>query len=151
MLNRAIRWTEHGLEYEADPRQGGRLLEGLGLAGYNSVATPWLKPLLEQLEGDKPLPASEVTGFRGLAARANYLSADRIDLLFAAKEVCRFMSSPTETSVAAMKRLGRYVIGHKRLVWTYPYQRVEGIDVYSDTDWSGWVVLGPVSRRAAEL
>ena len=24
-----------------------------------------------------------------------------------------------------------------RLVWTYPYQRAEGIDIYSDTDWSG--------------
>ena len=45
------------------------------------------------------------------------------------------MSAPTETSVAAMKRLGRY--RHKRLVWTYPFQRAEGIDVYSDTDWSG--------------
>ena len=41
VLNRAIRWTEHGLEYEADPRQGERLLEGLGLAGEcKSVATP---------------------------------------------------------------------------------------------------------------
>ena len=35
-----------------------------------------------------------------------------------------------------MKRLGRYIVGHQRLVWTYPYQRVEGIDVYSDKDWS---------------
>ena len=64
MLNRAIRWTEQGLEYEADPRHGERLLEGLGLAGEcKSVASPGLKPLLEQLGGDKVLPASEVTGF----------------------------------------------------------------------------------------
>ena len=27
--------------------------------------------------------------------------------------------------------------GHKRLVWTYPYQQGEGTDVYSDTDWLG--------------
>ena len=47
------------------------------------------------------------------------------------------MSAPTESSVAAMKRVGGYVIGHKRLVWTYRYQRAEGIDVYRDTDWSG--------------
>ena len=31
ILNRVIRWTDHGVEYEADPRQGERLLEGLGL------------------------------------------------------------------------------------------------------------------------
>ena len=85
------------------PRQGERFLEGLGLADdCKSVATPGLKPLLEQLEKDQLLPTTEVTGFRRLAARANYLSADRIDFQFTAKELCRFMSSPTETSVAAM-------------------------------------------------
>ena len=47
------------------------------------------------------------------------------------------MSAPTETSAAALKRLGRYLLGHQRLVYTYPWQRAEGIDVYSDTDWSG--------------
>ena len=46
------------------------------------------------------------------------------------------MNAPTETSVVAMKRLGRYLLVHKRLVWTYPYQLAEGIDVYSDMDWS---------------
>ena len=50
--------------------------------------------------------ASEFTGFRGLAARANCLAADRIELQFGAKEVCRFMSAPLETSVAAMKCMG---------------------------------------------
>ena len=139
VLNRAIRWTETGLEYEADPRQAERLLEGLTLSGADckSVATPGIKPLVEQLVDDVVLPASALTGFRAQAARANYLAADRIDLQFAAKEVCRYMSAPTESSVAAMKRLGRYLLGHKRLVWTYPFQRAEGIDVYSDTDWSG--------------
>ena len=39
--------------------------------------------------------------------------------------------------MAAMKRPECYLLGYKRLVWTYPYQRAEGIDVYSDTDWSG--------------
>ena len=54
------------------------------------------------------------------------------------------MSSPMETSKAAMKRMGRYLIGHKRMVYTYPFQRAEGIDVYSDTDWSGC----PRTRRS---
>jgi hypothetical protein len=93
--------------------------------------------LVDQLVEDASLPTSAYIGFCGQAARANYLAADRIDLQFAAKEVCRYMSAPTETSVAAMKRLGRYLLGHKRLVRMHPYQRAEGIDVYSDTDWSG--------------
>ena len=28
------------------------------------------------------------------------------------------MSAPSETSVAAMKRMGRYLLGHQRLAWT---------------------------------
>ena len=77
------------------------------------------------------------TEFRAPAARVNYLEQDRIDIQFPAKEVCRFVGSLTETSKAAVKRMGRYLIGHKRMVYTYPFQRAEGIDVYSDTDWSG--------------
>ena len=63
--------------------------------------------------------------------------ADRLDLQFAAKEVCRFMSAPTETSVGALKRMGRCLLGHKWLVYTYPWQAASGIDVYSEADWSG--------------
>ena len=136
-MNRVIRWVDGGIEYEADPRQAERLLEGLNLDkdDCKAASTPGVKAIIEQLIEDAPL--KDLTAFRALAARANYLAADRIDLQFAAKEVCRFMSAPTETSAAALKRLGRYLLSHKRLVYTYPWQRAEGIDVYSDTDWSG--------------
>ena len=67
-------------------------MEGLGLDGKcNATATPGLRALVEQLVDDKALPSNEITGFRGQAARANYLAADRIDLQLAAKEVCRYM------------------------------------------------------------
>ena len=138
ILNRVIRWTDQGVEYEADPRQGERLLEGIGLdGGCKATATPGLKPVIEVLKEDGLLSSDSHTVFRALAARANYLAQDRIDLQFAAKEACRYMSAPTESSEAALKRLGRYLPGHKRLVYKYPFQRAENIDVYSDTDWSG--------------
>ena len=76
-MNRIIRWTATGIEYEADPRQVEKLVEALDLKGANSVVPPGLKPLPEQLEADKPLSQGEHTNFRGLAARGNYLSADR--------------------------------------------------------------------------
>ena len=140
-----IRWTATGVEYEADPRQGERLLEGLGLDnGCKSSATPGIKPIVENLKDDKPLSAEAHTAFRALAARANYLAQDRIDLQFSAKEVCRFMSAPTDTADAALKRLGRFLLGHRRVIYKYPFQRADGIDVYSDTDWSGC----PRTRRS---
>ena len=82
----------------------------------NGAATLGLKPLIEQLIKDEQLLSDGHTGFRGLAARANYLSADRIDLQFPAKEICRFISSPADTSMSALKRMGRDLPGHQRLV-----------------------------------
>ena len=139
VLNRVLRWVDGGVECEADPRQGERLLENLCLDGdgCKPMATPGLKAEVEKLKEDQPLSSDEHTVFRAIAARANYLAQDRIDLQFAAKEVCRFMSAPTDTAQAALKRLGRYLLGHKRVVYKYPFQRADCIDVYSDTDWSG--------------
>ena len=76
VLNRVIRWTDDVVEYEADPRQCERLLEGLGLhAGCTSTATPGLKPIIEQLKDDKPLHTEGHTEFRALAARSELLGA----------------------------------------------------------------------------
>ena len=73
MLNRVLRYTLEGFEYEADPRQAEKLLEGLKLdSNCNGAATPGLKPLIEQLTQDEQLPSDGHTEFRGLAARANY-------------------------------------------------------------------------------
>jgi len=138
ILNRVIRWTDMGLEYEADPRQAERFLEGLGLDdGCKSVATPGQKLEIDALKEDKSIPADEYSVFRALAARSNYLAQDRIDLQFSAKEVCRFMSSPTVASQGSLKRLGRFLLGHRRVVYKFVFQRADQIDVYSDTDWSG--------------
>ena len=145
VLSRVIRWTDDDIGYEADPRQCERLLEGLGLDnGRISTATLGLKALVDQLQDDKPLDAEGHTELRALAARANYLAQGRIDIQFPANEVCRFMSSPTETSKAALKMMGRYPSGHQSMVYTYPFQRAEGIAIYSDTDWSGC----PRTRRS---
>ena len=70
VLNRVLRWTDSGVEYEADPRQGERLLESLALDGdgCKGVATPGQKPEFEKLLVDKLLSADEHTIFRAIAA-----------------------------------------------------------------------------------
>ncbi len=98
VLNRVIRWTHLGLEYEADPRQSEKLLRECGLEGANAVATPGLRPTREQVYGDQQLEKTNHTAFRSSAARGNYLALDRPDLQFAAKEVCRWMATPTQLS-----------------------------------------------------
>ncbi len=96
-----------------------------------------MKCSFHELEEDKPLEPRLCTPFRGSAARANYLAADRIDAQYACKDVCRWMSSPTGRFWQALTRVWRYFAGAPRLVYTYPQQEVDSVDVYTDTDWAG--------------
>ena len=66
---RATRWTDTGVEYEADLRRVEKLVGSLAHVGANSVVTTGLKPLKEQLDEEKPLAPSERTAFCGLAPR----------------------------------------------------------------------------------
>ena len=48
------------------------------------------------------------------------------------------MSDPTKLGVEALKRLGRYLVKRRRLVFLYPFQEeVECMEVYADTDHAG--------------
>ena len=53
---------------------------------------------------------------RVLVARTNDSSMDRMDISYATKELCRSFQNPTPDAVDCLKRLGRYLIGKKRLV-----------------------------------
>ena len=124
MLNRVVRWTRDGLEYEAELRQGEKLLRDLQLdgEGVKDAGTPGVKATREQLDADVPLERSKHTPYRAVVARAYYLASDRSELQYGAKEICRWKSSPTDLALRALKRLGRYVVGHRRLVFRYPWQ-----------------------------
>mgnify|MGYP002809054106 CR=1 FL=1 len=118
VLNRIIRCYNHGLEYEADPRQVEKLLAECGLTGANPVATPGQRLSFNEVEKDNDLEQFRVAALRGAAARADYLAAGRIDCQFAAKDICRWMSKPAENSWNALKRFCRYLAVLPRLVCT---------------------------------
>ena len=68
-------------------------------------------------------------------ARPNYLAADRPDLMFATKEVCRGMAKPTHQVWHKLKILGRYLVGSGRAIMIYDWQGHEHEVVgYSDSD-----------------
>ena len=85
VLNRVIRWTQDGLEYEADPRHVEELVAECGMADTNSVATPGVRLAFSELEKDQELPTRLHFVFRGAAAQANYLAAETPDCKLAAK------------------------------------------------------------------
>ena len=80
VLNRLIRVTESGWEIEADPRHAELVIEQLGLANEKPLSTPGVSGQEEDdLDDDEPLRGGDITGFRGVAARCNYLGPDRPD------------------------------------------------------------------------
>ena len=81
----------------------------------------------------------EVTMYRALAARANYLSLDRPDISYASKECCRHMSAPTHGDWKVLRRVARYLIRHPRLVYNFPWQVASELDVFVDTDFAGCI------------
>eukprot|EP00971_Amphidinium_carterae_P305244 6065725-Amphidinium_carterae.1 len=73
-----------------------------------------------------------------MAMRCNYLSQDRPDVSFAAKEAARRMSTPNERGLEMTKRIVRYLHKHPRVVQRMVEQRPpEVLDVFSDANYGG--------------
>ena len=84
------------------------------------------------------LEGEDITSYRGVIARCNYLGADRPDCLFAIKEGCREMNSPTTGSLRRLRRIGRYLKLHPRLVWKFKLQAEQAeLVAKTDADWAG--------------
>jgi hypothetical protein len=142
ILNRIVRRTAEGYEWEADQRHAELLVAGAGLGeDSRELNQPGRKLTAKELEKeDEALSAEDAHEYRAKVARANFLASDRPDIAFAVKELCRGMSSPTVRDAEALKRLARYLLGRPRLVWHYGWQKkATRIDVWSDSDWAGCV------------
>ena len=143
MLNRIIRWTDTGIEYEPDQRHSDCIIRDLGLDGGKGVSTPGTveidnkEEVDEKEDLDKEVKKDDTT-FRMIAARLNYLSLDRADLQYASRCISQYMSSPTKKAWRMLKRVGRYLIDAGRMVqkfeWCEPTKRING---FGDSDWAG--------------
>jgi len=138
-LNRIVRCTPEGWEYEADPRHAELIMEQLGTDSGKSVSTPGIdEDKDEDPEEEEKLAGEEASKYRGVAARCNYLAMDRPDIQFAVKEVCRDMSNPTKKSIKKLRRIGQYLKSKPRMVWKYKTQvMMDTIDIYTDANWAG--------------
>jgi hypothetical protein len=139
ILNRVIRVTPAGWEYEADQRHAEIMMMAMNLEKAKSVSTPSEDPKeWEKEENEKPLDADDARNFRSIAARGNYLAADRADIQYAVKEICRGMAAPKRLHHKKLKRLVRYLVGRPRIVSKFNWQAEEGeVAGYTDSDWAG--------------
>eukprot|EP00973_Karenia_brevis_P033160 4574988-Karenia_brevis.AAC.1 len=64
------------------------------------------------------------------------VALDRPDIQYSAKEIARALSKPTVQAEECVKRIVRYLIGLRRLMWKYPRQDTRSfLDGYSDANW----------------
>ena len=75
------------------------MLSEIELEGANGAAMPGQNILQHHAAQEHDLPDKDFTRFRALAARANYLASDRIDIIYASTEICRFMAKPTDLAM----------------------------------------------------
>ena len=89
--------------------------------------------------GDKLMDRDAIRDYRSATARCNYLAADRPEIAFATKELCRAMPAPTEADVLAVKRMCKFLKGMPRLVQRIPFSEdpPSVVHTYVDSDWAG--------------
>ncbi len=137
VLNRVIRFAPDAIEYEADQRHSELIIQETGMEAAKPVGVTGQTQTDEKEEGQHMETIRE-TEYRSIAARINYLAQDRADIQFAAKEICKDMSSPRASSWLKVKAVGKYLSGRRRLVWRYPWMgSVADVAIFSDVDWGG--------------
>ena len=104
VLNRVVRWSKHGILYEADQSHAEIVVRDLRLESAKSAPTagtreeqkaasvPATSLKVEVLEESPELGTKDARAFRGVAARCNYLAQDKVVLQYATKEARRRMA-----------------------------------------------------------
>ena len=138
-MNRVIRVFQNGWEWHADPRHAELILEELGVSGSKGVVSPGGE-MLNSARAE-PLDEQGTQRLRSLAACARYLAADRPDLQYIVKELCRDMTNPTSVSWDKLQQVGKFLASRPRLVWRYIWEAAATeVDGFSDSNWGGCTV-----------
>ena len=136
VLNRIVRTTSNSWEYEPDQRRAEMIVQQLGLKEAKAVETPTEEEKKWEAEEEaQELSPDRQKIFRSIAARYNYIAADRPDLMFAVECICRKMAKPSAGAWKKLKRVGRYLVGEFRSILKYDWQGRETlVDGYTDSD-----------------
>ena len=135
ILNRLVHYGPTATTFEADPRHVEIILNELNLTTAKTVSSPGVS---SSNPDETLLTGADITRYRSLTMRANYLSLDRPDIAYATKELARGMQNPTQGHYNGLKRLARYLGGHRRLVWSYAEQSEQSkLKMFSDSDDGG--------------
>ena len=125
---------ENAYSYGADARHPELIIKSLKLQEAKQVSTPYVE---ETYEEDSPLEHDKFKAYQSIRAGANFRATDRNDIILATKEACRAMSKLTSRGWARLKRIGRYLLKRKHLVYYHNFQDdINTLQVYYDVSWA---------------
>ena len=140
-LHRRIRWNESGFSYRPDPKHVDvdALIMTLSLEDARFVATPFTRDTGKgQANTLSELSVTEQANYMSGSGLLQYIALDRMDEVFAMKEVRSRTAKADVLALLLLKRVARYLVGHREITISYPYQRKPSkIDCYTDADWAG--------------
>lgn len=126
--------TPHGL-FLTQHKYIRDLLERTHMEGAKEVQTPLeTTGALRLFDG---FPPANATAYRQMIGALQYLSITRPDIAFAVNKLAQFMHRPTQTHLAAAKRLLRYLKGTLYHGWSLSHSSTPFLHAYSDADWAG--------------
>lgn len=162
VLNRDIELVDGvGLTVTADPRHVQVMVETMGCSTLKPLLVPMERgkhesdddkePTISELKSagmlakktgnaDTELSPGDVTRFRAVAARANYLSTNRDGIAYSVNDICRRMGCPNSVGMKALERLTRYLMGCLVIKQWFVFQPdVSKLTAFIDTDGAGCV------------
>lgn len=137
ILNRITRYTDNGIELEAELRHAGLIVQQFGLESAKELSCPSAH---EIIKGDSfgKLNSEYTTQFKSIVARAYYLSMRRPEIQVAVKKLATSMSAPTNQIQKELKHLGRYIQVKPRPVIKCDWQEpIYTLTANSDSDGAG--------------
>ena len=108
MLNRTLQWHGDRISYRADRKHATQLVALIPPGGKQEAKVPITSELMKENEGgqEEQMTGAEGTQYRAAAARTNFLSIDRPDLLFAARTASKYMAAPVRDNMKLIEKSG---------------------------------------------
>ncbi|GKE21471.1 putative ribonuclease H-like domain-containing protein, partial [Tanacetum coccineum] len=133
-LELQIKQKEDGIFISQD-KYVAEILKKFDFASVKTASTPieTQKPLVK----DEEATNVDVHLYRSMIRSLMYLTASRLDIMFAVCACSRFQVTPKTSHLNAVKRIFRYLKGKPKLGLWYPIVSSFNLEAYSDNDYAG--------------
>lgn len=120
------------------------LLTRTNMENSKAAPTSMLPAEKLSLHDGTTLSPEDTTRYRSVVGTLQYLSFTRPDISFSVNRVCQFLSAPTTSHWAAVKRILRYLNGTLDYGLAITKTHTPLLRAFSDADWAG----NPDDRRS---